>query len=199
MACNLVGPEFLKYEQELHAFLFRKVKDKDEAHDILQEVLLKVHKNWEQLSKVKNTRAWLFTITRNALTDHWREKQRYPTESLSDGITEQEEGSIYQQLEALMPAFLQFLPEKYRLPLALSDLEGMPQQEIAERLSISLSGAKSRIQRARSLLRNKFSECLELELNERGIPTDYAVKPHCQEAVNPTQPQLTTCCKQASA
>jgi len=69
------------------------------------------------------------------------------------------------------------LPQKYAEALLLSDLEGLTQHEVAARLGLSLSGAKSRVQRARRLLREAFLRCCHFEFDRRGHIIDYG--PRC--------------------
>ena len=71
------------------------------------------------------------------------------------------------------------LPQEYRLPLLLSELNGLPQKEVAERLGLSLSAAKSRVQRGRKRLKDLFIECCDFELDHRGSVTAYWPK-RCQ-------------------
>jgi RNA polymerase sigma-70 factor (ECF subfamily) len=65
------------------------------------------------------------------------------------------------------------LPEPHRQALLLTEYEGLNQRELAERLGISFSGAKSRVQRARQKLRSVLQECCHCELDRRGRVVDY--------------------------
>jgi RNA polymerase sigma-70 factor, ECF subfamily len=188
MSCELVAPVFQQYEQELLGFIRKRLKDKHQSEDVLNEVLMKIYRHCEKLPKVKNNRAWLYQITRNALNDYFREGQR--NISLDESQVEamhQPEQELYQLLAPLLPAMIRMLPPKYAVPLQMSDIEEIPQQEIANRLGLSLSGAKSRIQRGREKLRALFFECLYLELDHQGVPMSFAVKEHCTP-LHPFQP-----------
>ena len=61
------------------------------------------------------------------------------------------------------------IAETYRLPLVLSEIEGLTQKEVATRLGLSLSGAKSRVQRGREKLRQRLYECCDIETGRHGI------------------------------
>ena len=65
------------------------------------------------------------------------------------------------------------LPEPYRAAVALADVEGLGRQEIADRLGLSLSGAKSRVQRGRQQLRAMFLDCCNVERDGRGNVMEY--------------------------
>ncbi|EMR02371.1 RNA polymerase sigma factor SigZ [Cesiribacter andamanensis AMV16] len=84
-----------------------------------------------------------------------------------------------QRLAVCLAEMLQLLPEGDRLPLQWADLEGLPQEEVARRLNMSLSGAKSRIQRARIKLRQQLEECCTVALDSGGKITDYYPKKGC--------------------
>lgn len=180
MSCELVAPVFQQYEQELLGFIKKRLKDTHQSKEVLNEVFMKIYRHCEKLPKVKNNRAWLYQITRNALNDYFRESQR--SVSLNESTIEamhQPEQELYPLLAPLLPAMIRMLPSKYAVPLQMSDIEEIPQQEIANRLGLSLSGAKSRIQRGREKLRSLFFECLYLELDHKGVPMSFAVKEHC--------------------
>jgi len=180
MACELVVPVFQQYEQELLSFINKRLKEKSYSNDVLNDVLLKVYHNCEKLPKLKNNRAWLYQITRNALYDYFREQQK--RNQLEEKYPYQDEApdeELYQLLAPLLPSMIRMLPKQYAEPLHMSDIDEIPQQQIAEKLGISLSGAKSRIQRGRAKLRALFFECCYLELDHRGVPQSFAVKEHC--------------------
>ncbi|WPP48029.1 RNA polymerase sigma factor SigZ [Catalinimonas niigatensis] len=196
MSCELVAPVFQQYEQELLGFINKRLKDKHQSEDVLNDVLMKIYRHCEKLPKVRNNRAWLYQITRNALYDYFRENQR--SISLEDSQIEAEdqpEQELYQSLAPLLPTMIRMLPAKYAVPLQMSDIEEIPQQQIADKLGLSLSGAKSRIQRGREKLRALFFECLYLELDHQGVPMSFAVKAHCTplHSFQPqTEPDITT-------
>lgn len=180
VACELVAPVFQQYERELLSFIKKRLKDSGESEEVLNQILMKVYQHCEKLPDIQNTRAWLYQITRNAIYDYFKEKQRRQYLDETVELREETDDSIAQSLEPLIPAMIRMLPEAYGIPLQMSDLEGIPQKEIAEKLGLSLSGAKSRIQRGREKLKALFFECCHLELDQRGVPVSFAVKEHCK-------------------
>ncbi|MBC5993645.1 RNA polymerase sigma factor SigZ [Pontibacter cellulosilyticus] len=179
-SCSAVAPVFLAYEAQLKGFVQKRILDKDEANDILQQLYLKVYKNCEQLQEVKNTKAWLYQITRNAVYDFFRENSR--RQSIAD--LELAEGELPEDtrhdVEALVEPLINLLPAEYAEALRLSELEEISQKEIAERLGISYSGAKSRVQRGREKLKALFLECCHLEFSHDGQVTGASVKESCK-------------------
>ncbi|MEK6482431.1 RNA polymerase sigma factor SigZ [Catalinimonas sp. 4WD22] len=180
MSCELVAPVFQEYEKELLGFINKRIKDRQQSEDVLHGIFLKVHRHCEKLPKIKNNRAWLFQITRNAVNDYFRENRKNTSLEELPFEAEQQTGEELSQLLApLIPRMIRMLPAKYAEPLMMSDIEEIPQQEVANKLGLSLSGAKSRIQRGREKLRNLFFECLYLELDHQGVPLSFSVKEHC--------------------
>ncbi len=84
-----------------------------------------------------------------------------------------------QELAQCLTPLIEQLPEHYRAALELSELQGLTQQETAGRLGISLSGAKSRVQRARAKLEELVHQCCRIELDHRGSVVDYEPRHRC--------------------
>lgn len=178
---NCDVPElWLEHKNALRNYIFKRVKDEDLANDILQEVLLKVYNFCLSKSGVKNVRSWLYQIAHNTMIDHFR-KSPYKISTTREEIIIQEEDENLAFREAIeyIEPLLNFLPEKYAVPLKMSDLEGMKQAEIAEKLDLSLSAAKSRIQRGRSLLKAEFITCCHFETDAGGGLISFKIKNSC--------------------
>ena len=118
---------------------------------------------------------WLFLIARNTVIDHFRTtgKKAKLTEELPHDLEVQleEDMPALENPEALRDAFRRLLfalPEPHREALVLTEYEGLTQKQLADRLGISLSGAKSRVQRAREKLKDALLECCALEFDRRG-------------------------------
>ncbi|MCK9347159.1 MAG: sigma-70 family RNA polymerase sigma factor [Bacteroidales bacterium] len=174
---NLIVTDF--YDQ-LKKYLVGKVRNYELAEDIVQEVMLKVvtahHKNLQ----VKNLRAWIFQIARNSLIDYYRKDQKNLKE-YEDFTFDEFFGSDDQSLSSseYMIPMINLLPQEYRVPLLLSDIESLPQAIIANKLGLSLSATKMRIQRARKKLYNLFIECCDIKYSENGALLHCSVKKSC--------------------
>ncbi|WP_242916304.1 RNA polymerase sigma factor SigZ [Pontibacter liquoris] len=180
-ACAAVAPVFLAYEARLKGFVLKRIADKADADDMLQQLYLKLYKNCEQLQDVRDIKAWLYQITRNALVDFYREHSRHT--SIADaGELPEEDFSEHAQpeIEALVLPLLTLLPPEYAEALRLSELEGISQKEIAARLGISYSGAKSRVQRGREKLKALFLECCHMEFSPDGSIVSASIKSACK-------------------
>jgi RNA polymerase sigma-70 factor (ECF subfamily) len=155
-----------KTQQELRNFVFRKVKDKALADDIVQEVFLKVHAKLGQLKDTEKVSGWIYQITRNTITDYYRSKSK--NISPQDLDWESEHQMLNDCVSTCLEEMLLTLPEKYREALELTELKNLSQTELAQKLNISYSGAKSRVQRARQMLKEKMDESYRIKMDSYG-------------------------------
>lgn len=171
------------FRDRLRAFVTRRVRHPEDVDDILQEVFLRIHRNLEGLDQRGSLPSWIFQITRNSIVDHYRSRRR-KEESLDEGVhqpaTPVEEDSLKElrELAQCLSPMIRSLPEAYRDALVMTDLDGATQQEAARRAGVSLSGMKSRIQRARRLLRESLLACCRIEVSRRGEILDYSAYSH---------------------
>ena len=162
----------LDLAEPLRRFVQKRVNDPHAADDIVQDVLLRVLANPESLPPDARLAAWVFHTARNAIVDRYR--SRKPDALLVEPIVESEEESqVISELASCLRCMVGRLDEPYRDALQLADLQGVPQQEIADQLGISLSGAKSRVQRARQQLQSMFAACCQVQRDARGNVTDF--------------------------
>ena len=185
--CGQVAPVFLAYEDKLKGFIQKQVRDPDIAREITQQLFLKLYQNCEQLPRVKNMKAWLYQVTRNAITDYFRETKMVIPWADTNELLPETDGAFAKEILELVEPMLALLPAEYARPLYLSDILGQPQKDIAESLGLSLSATKSRIQRGREKLKDLFGECCHLELDRNGQVMQAQVRPDCQ----PLQQLLT--------
>ena len=156
------------HEAELRGYLRHRLGDAQDADELLQEVFLKALRQGGRFCAVENARAWLFQVTRNALTDRLRSSREQiplPEDVPAQGA---EAGPQVDGQSRCLPRVLAELSESDRVALTLCDLDGQPQQVLAERLGLSLPGAKSRLQRARARLRQRLVEACEVRFDNTG-------------------------------
>ena len=177
-----------EFSTTLRAFIRRRVKDDHVADDLLQDVFVRIHNKIDSLSDVDRLSAWLFRIARNVVTDHYRrrgnsefDQHEIQTES---GIGDE---NINEQVGQWLVNRIAELPDEYSEAVTLSELEGVCQTEIAERTGLSASGAKSRVQRGRKMLKDMLLQCCHFEFDRTGNVIDYQAKTDC-----------ATCCETAN-
>ncbi len=170
------------FHTPLLQFIRRRVTDESVAEDLLQEVFLKIHQHVESLKDVKRLESWIYQITRHSIIDYYR-SSRQTLQSLDTGhlldLPEDEPcDDIVSELLPCVRAMVQNLPPPDRQALVLTEYQGLTQKELGERLGLSFSGAKSRVQRAREKLKQQLLECCHFELDRRGHVLNY--QPRCQ-------------------
>jgi RNA polymerase sigma-70 factor, ECF subfamily len=167
------------FHGRLLAFIARRVPDRDSAEDILQEVMLRIHRHAGELEDSAAIAAWVHQIARNAIADHYR---RAPVQrERASGVTFDDHGpassepapELRSELAACLRPLIERLDSAYRDAITLTELDGLSQVAAAAELGLSTSGMKSRVQRGRGQLRNLLVGCCEIELDRRGGITGY--------------------------
>lgn len=163
-----------QYCRRLLAFIRQRVSNDADAEDILQEVFIRIHRNLCCASEWNKPESWIYTVTRNLIIDYYRRRRDW-AEIPETLITEVdfEEPDAEAQLALSLRETIDVLPEPYRQALIMTEYQGLSQKELAEKLGLSYSGAKSRLQRARLKLRDLLLACCHFELDRRGRIIDY--------------------------
>lgn len=175
-----------EFHQKLRGFILKRVNNPADADDILQEVFVRIYQRLTTLQESDRLQSWIFTITRNAIIDHYRKVKRQPeftSETALETLAMDPEPDIFnQQMAGCLRPLLQQLPEPYREAIQLAELEGMTQAAIAQELGISLSGMKSRVQRGRQKLKEVLQTCCQIEMDATGNVIEYEMKdlPMCR-------------------
>lgn len=157
---------------KLRGFIRQRVPDDATADDLTQDTLLKVYRSRAALRDGQRLEAWLYRIARTTLVDYYR--RRKPTAELPAALLAdpgEERDGIAQFRQAVMATtrrFLEDLPERYREPVRLAELEGLPLAKIALRSGLSLTAVKSRVQRGRAMLKRKLQDCCRFEFDRQG-------------------------------
>ena len=154
---------------KLRGYIRVRIRDHATAEDILQDVFLKAHTRIAQLKSPEKLEGWLFLIARNAVADHYRKSKSH--EELPADMPRQApevEIECAEQVRAAFRRMITELPAPYGEALMLTEFEGLTQKQLAQRLGISLSGAKSRVQRGREKLKESLLDCCRFEFDRRG-------------------------------
>lgn len=146
-----------EYREALLGFIRKRV-DALYAEDLLQDVFIKVHSKVDTLEDSQKIESWLYQITRNAITDFYRShKVDRPIPQWHEEDDEHNE-EVQELCNCLVP-LIKTLPKKYQEVLLLSEIQRESQQAVADALSITLTCAKSRIQRGRDMLKGVILGC----------------------------------------
>ncbi len=143
--------------------------DEARSEDLVQDAILKAYRSWDRFEIGTNCRAWLMTILRNTFINEFRRVKSRPTSIEFEQVAERPptdtlfeadpEGQIFERIiDDEVIAAIQELPDNFRIPIVLSDIEGLPYQEIADLLGIPVGTVKSRLFRARKRLQARLYE-----------------------------------------
>lgn len=175
MAPNCLQTAWTQHAAELRAWLLHHLRQPQDVDDLMQDVFLKALRQGEQFCSVHHTRAWLFQVARHALADRFRE----PAVLLEwcDGLEELpaliDQADTVDELTMCLPRALSELSTTDREAIVCCDLEGLPQAEYAARWGLSVSAAKSRLQRARQRLREHLTAVCQVQFDRAGHVKDF--------------------------
>jgi RNA polymerase sigma-70 factor (ECF subfamily) len=166
----------MEYAPQLFSAAMRMTRNRADAEDLVQETYLKGFRSFHTFTEGTNLRAWLFRILTNTYINRYRAKQRRPDET---DLADVEDLYLYRRLgtldnsslgrsaeESLMEmlpddevkAALENLPDNFRLPVMLADVEGFSYKEIAEMLEIPIGTVMSRLHRGRKAMQKMLYE-----------------------------------------
>jgi len=164
------------YGDRIRRFVAARVHHAHDADDLLQDVFSKIQSGLTGLENPDKVEAWVFQVTRRTIVDHYRRRSSEPR-TQAEAIDPAEalpEPEVAAEIASWLKPMMEQLPARDREALELTDLQGLGQQEVADRLGLSFSGAKSRIQRARTRLKEVLLECCDVSLDRRGNALEYS-------------------------
>ena len=169
-----------EHKKELRNFILKRVKEEDLTNDILQDVLMKVYNFCISKSGVRNIRSWLYQIAQNTITDHYRKQSKTTNLDNLIEIEYEDQNIAFSEATNYILPMIEFLPKEYAVPLKFADLDNIKQADIAKKLNLSLSATKSRIQRARQLLKAEFITCCHFKTDKQGNLISFEIKDSCE-------------------
>ena len=165
-----------EFQGRLRRYVAKRI-DTQWADDVTSDILLKLLENQHHLRQARNPSAWAYRVAANAIADHYRRRaaesralEQAGAEVASAASTRDAKApdATRREIAACLMPFTLDLPPKYAEALVLTSFEGLRQTEAARRLGISVSGMKSRVQRARAELKRRLLDCCEFQLDQRG-------------------------------
>jgi RNA polymerase sigma-70 factor (ECF subfamily) len=151
-----------RHQRHVYQLALRVAANPHDAEEIVQDTLLLVHRGLSSFRGEAKFSTWLYSVTRNAALMHLRHWRR-PEPARSDdraGGTEGDDGGeewlARRQLAHTALRELSSLPDEYRLPFVLRDLEGLSSRETAAAVGINVNLVRQRVFRARRLLRRRL-------------------------------------------
>ena len=171
----------MQYAPQLYSAALRMTRNSSDAEDLVQEAYLRAYRGYASFEEGTNLRAWLFRILTNQYINTYRAKQRRPIETDVDDV---EDLYLYHRIanlgaasrsaeDTLFDLFtdeevktaLEELPETFRIPVLLADVEGFSYKEIAEMTDVPIGTVMSRLHRGRKAMHKKLYDFAE----QRGL------------------------------
>lgn len=164
--------EFMPLIGSLYNFAYRLTLDEDDANDLVQETYLKAYRFFDSYEQGTNAKAWLFRILKNSFINDFRKKSKQPSkidyqevESFYNSDDVDENITVDLRVESIQDMIgdeianaLNSLAVDFRTIIILCDLEGFTYEEMAKILDIPIGTVRSRLHRARNLLKEKLKE-----------------------------------------
>ena len=181
----------LQYSRQLYSAAMRMARNTADAEDLVQETFLKAYRAYDTFEEGTNLKAWLYRILTNTYINKYRKESRRPSET---DLGDVEDLYLYRRLgsedtadvsrttedrvldglvESDIKAAVEELPENFRMPVLLADLEGFSYKEIAEILDIPIGTVMSRLHRGRKAMQKRLWEFA----SKRGLLPEDAERP----------------------
>ncbi len=156
-------------------FINQKVKNIDIAEDIGQDVFIKVFSKIDTLKREDKIIPWIYQITRNEINSYFRKRDfKVATEAIEENDFLNENLTV--EFSKCIQSMINSLPLKYQYAIRMTEIEGVSQKELAKYLDISYSGAKSRVQRGREMLKSLLQQCCTISTDKYGNVIEYKQK-----------------------
>lgn len=154
-----------RYKDRLMNVIGRMLSSQEEAEDIVQETFVRVYQHRQSFNFKHCFSTWIYTIGLNLARNELRKRKKFKFYEISEMQGNEKEFAVEAKLPSSLPEILQAaiseLPEKYRTAFILRDVNEMPYEEVAQALSVPLGTVKSRVNRARMMLRDKLQPRVE--------------------------------------
>ena len=162
----------MQYAPQLYSAALRMTRNPADAEDVVQETFLKAYRAYDSYTEGTNLKAWLYRILTNTYINKYRKAQRRPSEvelgelqdlylykrlGESSGASQSAEADMLDEfVDTDVIEALESLPETFRFPVLLADVDGFSYKEIAEMLDIPIGTVMSRLHRGRKALQKKL-------------------------------------------
>ena len=181
----------MQYAPQLFSTALRMTRNRSDAEDLVQETFIKAWRAFDSYQQGTNLRAWLFRIMTNTYINKYNAQLRKPLETELDEVEELflfkrlgafDQSKMNQSAEDQMLEMftddevkkaIEELPDGFRIPLLMSDVEGFSYKEIAEILDVPIGTVMSRLHRGRKAMQKMLYEYAK----ERGLVDESLLEP----------------------
>jgi RNA polymerase sigma-70 factor (ECF subfamily) len=180
---------YTEFHRSLLTYVRSKIRSKEDAEDIMQNVFTKISASADSLSEKEKIQNWLFMVTRNAVIDYYRVNSKKRNVELdlthAEQFLEEDEIDSTKGLDQCVVTMINLLPEEYRSIIEDSELQGIKQKELAEKYNMPYPSIRSRVQRGRERLKQLFHNCCQIQTDNHGNILEVQGRPDCESPCNP--------------
>jgi RNA polymerase sigma-70 factor, ECF subfamily len=180
---------YKEFHQQLLGYVKSKIRSKEDAEDILQNVFIRIAGNVDQLTDQFKLKNWMFTITRNAIIDYYRanasNRRTAIPEEIDENIIGVADPDPTKGLDQCMNTMIALLPEQYREIIIESEIKGIKQKDLANKYGIAYPSMRSRVQRGRERLKQLFYNCCHIETDKHGNVLEAQGRTDCNGPCKP--------------
>ncbi len=173
-----------RFRAALRGFIRQRVPNETVADDLTQEVWVRLSRKLGTLRDLSKLEPWLYQVARHVVTDFYRRRraveEELPEEIEAAPADDGDVEALRRELRDYIRNLIHSLPEPHREALVLTQYEGLSQVELAERLGLSVTAAKSRVQRARAEVRRAMERCCDFDFDKYGNVVDYQPRETCE-------------------
>jgi len=165
------------YSRQLKQYIYHEVKDDKLTEDLLHDVFVRVSEKVNTVEDAQKISSWLYRVTSNVVIDYFRKNPADKFVEYQDDFVHESEinrsDEARRELSKCLIPMINELPGNYRKAIYLSEIEGLTQHKVADLMGLSVSGAKSKIQRGRKKVKAMLTDCCEIELDPKNRITSF--------------------------
>jgi RNA polymerase sigma-70 factor, ECF subfamily len=180
---------YAQFHHSLLALIRSKIRSKEDAEDILQNVFIKISSNVDKLAEEEKLKNWIFTITRNSIIDYYRASASRKSISvdnvMEESILEEEQMDSTKGLDQCMNTMIGLLPAEYKDIIIDAELNGVKQKDLAEKYGMAYPSMRSRVQRGRERLKQLFYNCCQIQTDSLGNIIEAKSRTDCDSPCKP--------------
>lgn len=152
-----------RLQRRVYGFAYQHLRDVEEAHDLTQEIFVKLYRNLSRFDAERPFDPWFWKLAANTSINYRRKRVPLPAEPAEDAVDPRQTMQAHDPV--LVEALAQLDPA-YRLPVLLHYYADLSLEQVSQSLNLSVAAIKSRLHRARAQLRNSLAEAAEAEESE---------------------------------
>lgn len=168
-----------EFSTPLRHFLRARTASTADADDLLQEVFVRIQQRLPHLRDPAKLQGWVYRIARNAVIDYYRTRKKHVPLDF-EPEPQDPAGRDAVDLTPALRSFIACLPPEYRDPLVRHEFQGEELADVAAALGLSLTATKSRVRRARLMLRGMLDRCCRFEFDHRGRVIEATPRARCE-------------------